>query len=96
MSKRLVIEDYRPEWPMLYAGEKEAIRRAIGDRVVAIEHVGSTVVPGLGAKPIVDVMAGLPRLADAEACVGPLRAIGYSFVPEALADLPADRFREKW
>ena len=96
MIKRLVIADYDPRWPTLYEHEKEIIVRAVGARLVAIEHVGSTAVPGLGAKPIIDVMAGLPTLADAEACIPLLQAAGYAFVPAAMQDLPEDRYFERW
>ena len=94
--KRLVIGTYDPKWPLVYEKERAAILGAIGDRLVAIEHVGSTSVPGLGAKPIVDILAGLPRLADAEACIRPLAELGYHFVPEAMLDLPDDRYFERW
>jgi GrpB-like predicted nucleotidyltransferase (UPF0157 family) len=96
MAKRLVIVAYDPEWPALYERERDSILRAIGERLVAIEHVGSTAVPGRGAKPIIDILAGLPRLTDADACITPLKAIGYTFVPEAMQDLPEDRYFERW
>jgi GrpB-like predicted nucleotidyltransferase (UPF0157 family) len=96
VPKRLVIVAYDAHWPEVYAQEKAAILRAIGPRLVAIEHVGSTAVPGLDAKPIVDVMAGLPSLADAEGCIAPLEALGYHFVPEVMRDLPDDRYFERW
>lgn len=95
-GKGLVIVAYDPRWPDLYAQEEAAILGAIGTRLVGIEHVGSTAVPGLGAKPIVDVMAGLPSLSDAESCIAPLEALGYHFVPEAMRDLPDDRYFERW
>jgi GrpB-like predicted nucleotidyltransferase (UPF0157 family) len=47
MAKRLVIVAYDPEWPALYERERDSILRAIGERLVAIEHVGSTAVPGV-------------------------------------------------
>ena len=96
MAKRLVIETYDPHWPARYEQERDLILRAIGQRLVAIEHVGSTAVPGLGAKPIVDILGGLPRLDDAEGCIEPLRAIGYTFVPAAMRDVPEDRYSERW
>ena len=96
VAKRVVIVAYDPRWPELYEQEKAAILGAIGPRLVAIEHVGSTAVPGLGAKPIIDVMAGLPSLADAEGCIAPLEALGYHFVPEVMRDLPDDRYFERW
>jgi GrpB-like predicted nucleotidyltransferase (UPF0157 family) len=68
---------------------------AIGDKVVAIEHIGSTAVPGLGAKPIIDIMVGLRRLSDAEDCIEPLRGIGYEYVPELEAEIPERRYFHK-
>ena len=49
------IHDYDPDWPRLYEREKERIRAALGHRVIRIEHVGSTSVPGLPAKPLIDI-----------------------------------------
>jgi len=69
---------------------------AIGERLLAIEHIGSTAVPGLGAKPIIDVLAGLPHLWDARACVRPLAEHGYVFVPEAIRYLPDSRYFRRW
>jgi GrpB-like predicted nucleotidyltransferase (UPF0157 family) len=81
----IVIADYDPEWPRLYARERRRIRRALAGRIVAIEHVGSTSVAGLAAKPIIDMMAGVERLDDASAFIEPLRRIGYQFHPELMA-----------
>jgi GrpB-like predicted nucleotidyltransferase (UPF0157 family) len=96
VAKQLVIASYDPNWPLVYEREHAAIARVLGDKLVAIEHVGSTAVPGLGAKPIVDILGGLPTLADAEACLQPLANLGYHFVPEAMLDLPDDRYFERW
>src|SRR5919201_2549206 len=49
------IRDYDPDWPRLYEREEARIRSALGDRVIRIEHAGSTSVPGLPAKPIIDI-----------------------------------------
>ncbi|MCU4744470.1 GrpB family protein [Natronoglomus mannanivorans] len=49
------IVDYDPAWPTLFERESERMRPVVGDRVISIEHVGSTSVPGLAAKPIVDI-----------------------------------------
>ncbi len=68
---------------------------AIGNKVVAIEHIGSTAVPGLGAKPIIDIMVGLRQLSDAEDCIEPLRRIGYEYVPELEAEIPERRYFHK-
>ena len=71
------IRDYDPEWPRLYEREAERIRRALGDRVVRLEHAGSTSVPGLPAKPVVDIVLEVPDTADEDAYVPDLEAAGY-------------------
>ena len=78
-----------------YEAEKARILAAIGRWLVAIEHVGSTAVPGLGAKPIIDITAAIRSLSDTPQCVEPLRAIGYEYVPEFEADLPERRYFRK-
>lgn len=60
LAGRIVIEEYDPRWPHLYAREAERIRGALGERVVLLEHAGSTSVPGLPAKPIIDVVLEVP------------------------------------
>src|SRR5436190_24243203 len=50
------IDDYDPEWPLLYKREAERVQSALGDRVLFLEHVGSTSVPGLAAKPKIDML----------------------------------------
>lgn len=69
--------EYDPEWPLLYEREERRIRSALGDRVVRIEHVGSTSVPGLPAKPIVDIVLEVPSSADEDAYLPDLEAAGY-------------------
>jgi GrpB-like predicted nucleotidyltransferase (UPF0157 family) len=72
------IHDYDPGWPRLYEREEERIRAVLGDRVFRIEHVGSTSVPGLPAKPLIDVALEVPDSADETAYVPALEASGYS------------------
>ena len=74
----VLLVDYRPEWPALYAREQARIRRALGDRALLVEHVGSTSVPGLAAKPIVDVLLTVADSADEPAYLPPLLAAGYT------------------
>jgi GrpB-like predicted nucleotidyltransferase (UPF0157 family) len=86
------IIDYDTTWPRQYEDEKHRILARIGRYVVAIEHVGSTAVPGLAAKPIVDILVGLRSLADATNCINPLKELGYEYVPEWEAELPERRY----
>ncbi len=77
MRRPIAIVEYDTRWPILYEMEKERILGAIGDVTVAIEHIGSTAVPELGAKPIVDIMVGVLDLAVAPQCIEPLQDLGY-------------------
>jgi len=81
MSVPIVIADYDPLWPGLAAEEMARIQAALGDHLLAIEHVGSTSVPGLAAKPLLDLMAGLRSLDEARACVPQVEALGYRYRP---------------
>ena len=58
LSSRILIVDYDPQWPELFAREADRIRSVLGSLALRIEHVGATSVPGLAAKPIVDLSAG--------------------------------------
>jgi GrpB-like predicted nucleotidyltransferase (UPF0157 family)/pimeloyl-ACP methyl ester carboxylesterase len=73
---RLVAPD--PAWPAAFAAERDAIAGALGHRLIAVEHIGSTAVPGLRAKPVVDVLVGIDDLAGADDVVARLEAIGYA------------------
>jgi GrpB-like predicted nucleotidyltransferase (UPF0157 family) len=70
--------DYDPAWPALYAREAARLRRALGNRALLVEHVGSTSVPGLAAKPIVDVLLAVADSADEAAYLPALEAAGYT------------------
>ncbi len=95
MSTVVVVVDYDSQWPIVYKKEKAEIIRAIGDKVVAIEHIGSTAVPGLGAKPIIDIMVAVRHLSDADQCIQPLQSIGYEYVPEPEVQIPEWRYFRK-
>jgi GrpB-like predicted nucleotidyltransferase (UPF0157 family) len=68
---------YDPAWPIVFARAAERIRAALGDRVVTLEHIGSTAVPGMAAKPVVDMVLAVPDPTAEAAYVPPLSAIGY-------------------
>lgn len=74
----IVIEDYNPEWPAWYAEDEAAIRAALGPLALRIEHTGSTSVPGLSAKPLIDILLVVPDAADEAAYVPALEATGYA------------------
>jgi GrpB-like predicted nucleotidyltransferase (UPF0157 family) len=76
----IVVVDPDPEWPAAFAREAERVRAALGDVVVRLEHVGSTSVPGLPAKPIIDIDLQVPDSAAEETYVPALERSGYRLV----------------
>lgn len=62
----VVIAAYDPSWPDIFAGEAQAIRQAFGEVLVGIEYVSSTSIPGLAAKPIIDILVSVTTFAEAE------------------------------
>ena len=79
MLAPVVIVDYDPQWPLRFEAAKRTISQDVGSLVVSIEHIGSTAVPGLAAKPIIDIMPGIRRFEDGYACVAHLEALGYDY-----------------
>ncbi len=77
LNGRIDLAPYQPEWPALYAREEARIRSALGGTVMRLEHVGSTSVPGLSAKPIIDILLVVPDSSDEPAYVPRLEAAGY-------------------
>ncbi len=74
----IVVADYDPRWPEMFTVEAAKIRAALGERVVLLEHAGSTSVPGLAAKPILDIVLVVADPADEAAYVPALEAAGYT------------------
>jgi GrpB-like predicted nucleotidyltransferase (UPF0157 family) len=74
------LAEYDPGWPALYEREAARIRSVLGERVLRLEHVGSTSVPGLAAKPIIDILLVVADPADEPGYVTPLERAGYRVV----------------
>ena len=77
---------YEPKWTELFEAEKDTLLNAIGDYVSDIEHIGSTSVPGLKAKPIIDMIAAVKDLSVYAQLIEPLGKLGYEFMPERVFD----------
>jgi GrpB-like predicted nucleotidyltransferase (UPF0157 family) len=80
LTAPIQLAEYDPAWPDLFAREETRIRAAVGDRVVRLEHTGSTSVPGLAAKPIIDITMTVVDLLDEPAWVPDLEVAGYRLV----------------
>ena len=92
MRQPLVIVDYDERWPRMFEEERQPILVATCSTLVAVEHIGSTSVPGLAAKDIIDIMAAVERLDDASQCIAPLADLGYHYIPEFEAEFPERRY----
>ena len=77
MTRTIVIADYTPAWADAFADLSRALRGALGGLALGIEHVGSTSVPGLGAKPIIDIDVIIDPRASLPAVVEALGRVGY-------------------
>jgi GrpB-like predicted nucleotidyltransferase (UPF0157 family) len=93
MLNPVIVVAYDPNWPDLFQFLRERIADALGDIAVAIEHVGSTAVPGLAAKPIIDIDVLLRSETALSAAIERLASLGYTHegdlgIPEREAFLP--------
>jgi GrpB-like predicted nucleotidyltransferase (UPF0157 family) len=78
--QRNVVVPYDPDWPRLFEREREALGAVLGPWLSGgIHHIGSTSVPGLAAKPTIDMLAGIRDLEEARAAFGPLHSLGYEY-----------------
>jgi len=75
------IVEYHPRWPVLYAEERACVVAQLGDMVESIEHIGSTSVPDLSAKPIIDILVTVARLGPVDPYIERLGSLGYTFFP---------------
>ncbi len=91
-SNPVEVVDYDPTWPERYAEERERIAAALAPLPVRIEHIGSTAVPGLAAKPVIDILVGVPDIERAGPAVAALIRLGYSYAPEFEGISPEQRY----
>lgn len=93
MPQHVIVTSYSPRWPGLFEQEAQAIRQILKDSCTAIYHIGSTSVPGLAAKPIIDLMPVVTDLARADACQAGFERIGYEYLGEF--GIPGRRYLRK-
>lgn len=78
LDGRIQLAEYDPDWPRLFEREATRIREALGDQAIQVEHVGSTSVPGLAAKPLIDILLVVPNSSDEQAYVPAMESAGYT------------------
>ena len=99
MSQKIIIEEYNPDWVCLFEKEKDFLQSIIGGWVCgSIEHVGSTSVIGLMAKPVIDIMFGVESLRESVPAIDILESNGYCHFPYKTEVMhwfckPSDDFR---
>jgi len=94
-AEPVFVVPYDPEWPRQFERERALLGRVFRGNRVSVEHVGSTAVPHLGAKPIIDIMVGVSALSEVESRIPDLEAQGYEYVPEYEAQIPERRYFRK-
>src|SRR5258708_1292966 len=94
-NEKIIIKEYDQKWPGLFELERDELMEAIGHYVADIQHIGSTAIPGLAAKPVIDIMIGLRRLLDAQDCILPIEGMEYEYVPEFEDEFPERRYFRK-
>jgi GrpB-like predicted nucleotidyltransferase (UPF0157 family) len=82
MSEPIRLAPYDPDWPARFERERQLLDLAIGPWAIGgIHHVGSTAVPGLAAKPVIDILVGVADLPSSRACFQPLTELEYLYAP---------------
>jgi GrpB-like predicted nucleotidyltransferase (UPF0157 family) len=94
-AAQIEVVAYDPSWPGRFEKERSVLAGAFLPLNVRIEHIGSTAVLGLGAKPIIDMMLGVEQIAEVQSQVARLKLCGYLYRPELELQIPERRFFAK-
>lgn len=87
---------YDERWVNSFVVAERELRVSLARFVLQIEHVGSTAVPGLAAKPVIDIQVGVRTLDDSAEIVAAVESLGYEYVPEFEDELPDRRYFRRW
>ena len=90
MTSRVQVVPYDEDWPQVFEAEAAQIRAALGGELRVIEHIGSTAVPGLPAKPVIDIAISVESLDDLD--TDAIESLGYTYVPKFEEELPNRRY----
>ena len=85
---KVIIVNYDPQWPQLFSVETAGLYQAFGTMLIALQHIGSTSVPGLAAKPVVDIQAIVRTVSEAQNAASVLAEAGWS---QGIFDLDPER-----
>jgi GrpB-like predicted nucleotidyltransferase (UPF0157 family) len=93
--REIIISDYDPFWTELFREEKHRLHSLLDHFSPVIEHIGSTAVLNLGAKPVIDIMIGIDHEDDLDLLIVPIESLGYSYRKEHESEMPYRRFFRK-
>ena len=82
VPQHVTVVDYNPAWPELFAAERDLIAPVLGEQLLECYHIGSTAVPGLAAKPIIDLMVVVRDVALVDALAAQFESLGYEYMGE--------------
>jgi len=92
LNRPIIIAAYDPQWPVLFEQERKRIEAVLGKGTVLIEHIGSTAIPGLTAKPVIDIAIGIQSLEMALKYIPLIESLEYTYEPTLERLLPERRF----
>lgn len=78
------VVEYNPNWQKEFEAERKRLVNAFGNKIIAIEHIGSTSIPNLVAKPIIDIVAAVKSFDDLPEFIDGLQKLGYEYMPERM------------
>lgn len=96
IHEEVALVPYDPQWPSLFGTERERLMRLFPSQLLDVQHFGSTAIPGMPAKPIIDILAGVESMAVAESLVEPLLRSSYTTSAEFNATLADRRWFMRW
>lgn len=96
IAEEIALVPYDASWPDIFAAERDRLMSMFAEELIEVQHIGSTAVPGLQAKPVIDILAGVQSMAVADALVKRLCCSGYTTSAEFNATLPLRRWLMRW
>jgi GrpB-like predicted nucleotidyltransferase (UPF0157 family) len=88
---KIPFSPYSDQWPLDFQERAETIRQAVGNLPITIDHIGSTSVVGLGAKPIIDMLIGVEEEKDLDELIRPMMVFGYTYFKKYEQEMPYRR-----
>ncbi len=92
---KVSVVEYRPQWRKMFEEERRLLQDVLGEASAKVEHIGSTAVNGLAAKPIIDIMVGLPDFSVADKLMPVIETLGYEYIKKYEDEMPFRRYFAK-